>query len=170
MATPGLQIGVEGADKLIAAFRELQSSAQKKHLRKALGQSTKDVLWAARAQVPKRSGLLYKSMGRKVKVSKVTGTLTGFVGARTGFRKAVGVRKRAGYRTSKKGIRVAKAAGAALYADPTRYLHLIELGSKHNRAVHMLQGALTSNRGAVEGYLVSAMNAAVADAAKKGGG
>jgi HK97 gp10 family phage protein len=142
---------VEGLDVVMRAFHALKTSTQKKHLRKALGEASRLTLWAARAQTPKRSGLLYKSLGRKTKVYK-SGVVVAIVGARRGFRKKVGERK----------------DGRPIMADPTKYLHLVELGTHTARAKHVLRDAIRRQGPAIRELIASAMNDALAEAAKGG--
>lgn len=155
---------VEGTEKIAAAFATLKASLQKKHLRKAMNAAGKDVLWAARSETPKRTGILYKSLGRKVKVYKA-GVVVAIVGARMGFRQAVGAYKR----DSRPGTKYPHKAGEPRMVNPVKYLHLVELGAKRTQARRMLANALSRGRPAVQGYLEDAMQAAIAEAAAKGG-
>lgn len=134
---------VEGVQDLIAQLDGLKKSLRNKILRKAVSNAGKTLLWAARARASgfKRTGLLYKSLGRKVKVYP-SGAVVAIVGARKGFKQVIGVRKR----DSRPGTKYPKAAGDPIYADPTKYLHLVELGTRRSRAYEPLKQALETNK------------------------
>lgn len=137
---------VDGIADLMAQLDGLKKSVRNKILRKAVSNAGKTLLWAARARVAgfKRTGLLYKSLGRKVKVYP-SGAVVAIVGARKGFKQIIGVRKR----DSRPGTKYPKAAGDPIYADPTKYLHLVELGTKRSRAYEPLKQALETNKVAI---------------------
>ena len=152
-----VRLQLEGVDALKRQFDALANKLRKKHLKRAMNAASKDVLWAVRARTPKRSKLLYRSLGRKVKVYP-SGNVVAIVGARQGFRQPVGVRKRG------------KKAGETIYANPTKYLHLVELGTSRSEARHMLKDALDSKKAEIQGLIADAVDAAVAEALSKGGG
>ncbi len=153
----------EGSELILAAFQDLDKKVKKKYLKKAQGEVARLVLWAARARTPKRSGssiygsgTLYRSLGQKVKVWS-NGNVTAIVGARLGYDRQVGTRVRG------------KKKGEAIYVRPTKYLHLVELGTSHSRGVHMLQEAFDSQREGISSAVTKAMEDAVNDVGKGGG-
>jgi HK97 gp10 family phage protein len=145
---------VTGVDQTLAAFASVKSSLQKKYLRKAQADNARLVLWAVRGRTPKRRGLLYKSLGRKVKVYRGRNIVVAVVGARTGFRQQVGTRK----------------DGTPIFANPVKYLHLVELGTARSRGHGMIRAALTSTKAQVAANLRQAMESAIADANQPRGG
>jgi hypothetical protein len=157
-------ITLEGDKALRDAFSTLKRSLQKKHLRKAMNAAGKQLLWAVRGRTPKRTGLLYKSLGRKVKTYK-SGIVVAIVGARVGFRKPVGVRQKPGVVRG-----VPRKAGEPIFADPTKYLHLVEGGhSGGAQPKRILAGSLQALGPEVVKLVEAAMQAAIAEAAQKGG-
>lgn len=79
-------------------------------------------------------GLLKKSLGQKVKTYAKSNTVVAIVGPRKGFRKRIGT------------ITRGKNKGQPVYADPVKYAHLVELGTRHSSPKPFLRPA--SNVGA----------------------
>src|SRR5579864_477519 len=94
---------IAGEKEVFAQLDALESKLRKQSLRKAVNAGSSIVLKAVKRRAPvevgggslgrARAGLLKKSLGRKVKAYK-SGVVVGIVGARKGFRKAIGVRTR----------------------------------------------------------------------------
>lgn len=95
-------------------LKNLERRGVEKIQRKAVNAWTIDVNKVAKPRIPKRFGNLRKSYGRKVK--KYGSKVVGLVGARKGFRVQIGVRVRG------------KHKGQPIFADPTKYDHLVEFG------------------------------------------
>lgn len=148
-----------GLEATVKAFDAFPKRLRNKHLRRGMNAVGKDLLWAAKARTPKRTGLLYKSLGRKSKTYRGGAVIVAIVGARKGFRKQVGVR----VFDSRPGTRYPKKAGDPVYADPTKYLHLVNLGTARSRAYRVLQDALRQARAGAKSHL----EAALANAAKE---
>ncbi len=132
---------ITGLDTVRTALQSLPKKLGRKLERKGVGEATKLLLRTAKAQAPTRAsisknmhykgGLLRKSMGRKVKTYRNSGRIVGIVGARKdGFREEIGIRIRG------------KSKGQGFYANPTKYLHLIELGTRRSKATHFLERSL----------------------------
>jgi hypothetical protein len=100
-------------ESLCRRLVDLDKKLAKKSLRAAVNDATKAVLWSAKRKVRKRSGLLYKAMGRLIRVKNTT-RIVGVVGPRAGFGRFIsgGVLNFVG------GKRV----------NPAKYAHLIEYG------------------------------------------
>lgn len=120
---------VEGAKEVLAAIGGLADKLKKKLLKKAVGEAGRLVLKRAKQLVPRDSGLLKKSLGRKVKVYRNTGTAVAIVGPRKGFRQPV---------TRAKG----RWKPRTETADPIKYAHLIEQGTGHSQAKPFLRPAI----------------------------
>lgn len=95
-----------GVPEVLAQLETLKRTARNKHVRKGVNDGTKLLLKVIKAKCPQETGLLKKSLGRKVKAYK--SAIVGLVGPRRGFKREV----RVGNRTE---IR-----------DPAKYAHLAE--------------------------------------------
>lgn len=155
---------VDGLQDILRKLDELPKKLRNKFLRRAVSDAAKLILWSARARTPRRFGILKKSLGRKVKVYRRSGTMVAIVGARVGFKQQVGTRVKA----SRASARYPKAPGDPIYADPTKYLHLVELGTARSKGVHMLRDALQVNKSAIRDKMRDALSNAIADAQKGG--
>ncbi len=102
---------------LLARLDGMKRAVRTRVLRKAIGAGTKIILKVAKSLVPKESGLLRKSLGRKVKVYRNSGIAVGIVGPRKGFRQDV---------TRSKG----KWFPVTAISDPIKYAHLVEFGTQ----------------------------------------
>ena len=141
---------LEGTEALMARLRQVPAKLAKKHLKKAMNAVGSKVAKAAKAKAGAfaRTGQLKRSIGKKVKVYP-SGTVVAVVGARKGFRVAAEkVRSRG------------KNKGGTHYVNPTKYLHLVELGTVRSRARHFLQESLDANRAALESAVADAVGAA----------
>lgn len=130
---------VTGMDAIKAQLRELPRKLAVRLEKKAINEAGKLVLQRAKAMAPVREdrrggykgGLLRKSLGRKVKVYRNRGIIVAIVGARKeGFRRQIGTRR----------------DGTPIFANPTKYLHLVEAGTRHSQAQHFLRKALAEVR------------------------
>src|SRR5262249_13600056 len=122
---------------------------RKKVLRKAINEASKIVLKAAKANVPRASGLLKKSLGRKVKVYRASGTVVAIIGPRTGFKQDV-------HRDGRK---------VAVLANPTKYAHLVERGTRHSPARPFMRPAFESTKPEVQSAMSSIIKAGLDEAA-----
>ena len=153
---------VTGLKEILQAMDDLPKNLRKKHLRKAMSDIAKKILWAAKARTPRGTGLLRKSLGRKIKVYP-SGVVVGIVGARRGFRQQVGER----VKDSRPGTKYPKQAGDPIYVDPTKYLHLVELGTVRSKAAHMLRDALAEGRAMATARFRQALEDAVKESMAK---
>src|SRR4051812_41547264 len=80
MANPPLKL--IGAKELERKLKTLGPRVQKKVLRSAVSAAGTPVLKSARQKAKKQSGLLKKSLGKKVTTNKNTGAVTAIIGAR----------------------------------------------------------------------------------------
>jgi HK97 gp10 family phage protein len=137
MPMPTITARVVGADGIRAVLMELAARRFKKAARKAINECTKVVLAAAKTLVPKRTGSLKKSLGRKVVARKDGGGYVGIVGPR----KDMSAKKRAaaqlafeqGKRKRAPGgpkyRRTVKYRGREFTVNPVLYAHLVEYGT-----------------------------------------
>lgn len=72
-----------GSRELERVFKTLGDRVQRKVTRQAVNVAATPVVRAARSKAPQQSGLLKKSLGKKIKTYKRAGTVVGLVGPRT---------------------------------------------------------------------------------------
>ena len=123
-----------GLRDALNSLKAVKRSAGSRILRKGLAAASKPMLDTARRLVPRRTGLLRKSLGRKIKTYRSTGTVVVMIGPRTGFKRVVRVK---GRRTFQRN-------------DPTHYAHLVERGTVHSRATPFLRPAFDQHKAAGE--------------------
>lgn len=130
-----------GLRDALNSLKAVKRSAGSRILRKALSAASKPMLDTARQLVPRRTGLLRKSLGRRIKTYRSTGIVVVMIGPRTGFKRQI------------KGGRAARRAdvrGKQAYADPTHYAHLVERGTVRSRATPYLRPAFDQHKTAAE--------------------
>ena len=154
------------ADRVVAGLRTLQSRIQRRVCRKACLEGSQALNKRAKSLCPRRitfqtksidgkrvkkhrgeftiavsipgllssiqtydGGLLRKSLGYKVKTYTKTGTAVAVCGPRKGFREQIGVVSRG------------KDKGKPIFADPQKYAHLVENGTRRTSAKPWLRPA-----------------------------
>lgn len=142
-----IQGTVDGMQEAINSLNGVAEKLQKKLAKKAVGEANKHLLRRAKQLVPRDTGLLKKSLGRKVKVERNSGVVVGVVGPRAGF-----------------GRQVTRVAGRknpkTEYADPLKYAHRVELGTRRAGAKPFLRPALDGQQ--------QVIREAVADVIRRG--
>jgi HK97 gp10 family phage protein len=93
---------------LMTKLAALDRKVARKAIRKGLNEAAKVVMWEAKALVPKRTGALRKSIGRKIWVKKGGAAVAAIIGPRKGFRVVY--------------------LGKPI--DPVKYAHLVEFGRR----------------------------------------
>lgn len=141
---------IEGVEALVKSLEDLDAKLRKRVLKKAVGEASKMVLRAAKAGVRKDTGLLKKSLGRKVKVYRHSGVVVAIVGPRKGFKTAV----------------TRKGQAKATFANPTQYAHLVELGTSRSQAFPFMGPAFEQTKAAAR----EAMEEIVAEGLKSAKG
>lgn len=139
-----------GLDGLLGLLRYLPDNIQKKILRPAVQRGSRRLSRTVKSLVPIRTGLLKKAIGARVVWYKKTQTTLGVVGAKHGFRTAIGVRKR----DSGDSARYQYKKGDQIFANPTKYWHLVELGTVRGKALDALKRALDSDGQAIRSDMV----------------
>jgi Bacteriophage HK97-gp10, putative tail-component len=119
----------EGARDVLARLAKLRPGRARTVLRKALNEATKPVLDAAKAQAPRQSGLLKKSLGRIGRTYVRSNAVVFFIGPRTGFRRAVTIKDRVTGKTR------------TMIRNPVNIGHLTEGGRKAVRARRRVLGS-----------------------------
>lgn len=112
---------LSGLEQVVGKLTRLRQGARNKILRKGLDQGTKPVLASAKGKTPRGTGLLKRSMTRKVKVYGANANAVGLVGPRTRLKGVV-------------NITLADGSTKTRTVDPVRYSHLVEGGRKAVRA------------------------------------
>ena len=103
-----MRIESSAINELVAKLASIDRKIGRKALKDGINEGTKVVTADAKAGVPRRTGQLRKSIGRKVWVKKGGAVIYGLVGPRKGFR------------TLYQGK----------YIDPVKYAHLVEFGRR----------------------------------------
>ena len=101
---------------------------------------------------PKESGLLRKSIAKKVKTYATSGTVVAVIGPRAGFGKVVVVDKK---------------TGRTQYRDPLHYSHLVEFGTKSTKAQPFLRPAYDGAKAAALALIESKAREEIAKEAAK---
>lgn len=147
---------------LIDRLVSLDKKAGRAAVKKGLGEVTQKVMWDAKANVPKRSGMLRKSIGRKVITRKDGAKLLGIVKPRGG---SVWVTRPPDYvvqreqRVTKDGKTQYRVARSQLTfrgrrVNPRKYAHLVEFGRVGFTSAKLLS---TGKGGTVYGRRVKAV-------------
>ncbi len=120
---------LEGHIALQRKIANLGSPAtQRRIIRPAVTQALAPINKAAKRKAPVETGLLKKSIGKKVAVVRRTGDIWGGVGIRKGFKQEVTV------------------DGKTEMRNPINYAHLVEFGTKNQPAKPFLRPALDEKR------------------------
>jgi Bacteriophage HK97-gp10, putative tail-component len=118
-----------GAGDVLARLARLRPGRARTVLRRALNEATKPVLDAAKANAPRQSGLLKKSLGRVTRTYVRANSVVSFIGPRSGFRRAVTVKDRVTGRTR------------TMIRNPVNIAHLTEGGRRAVRARRRVLGS-----------------------------
>lgn len=94
---------------LARKLAEVDRKAARKAIRKGVNEATKIVTADAKANVPRKTGLLRKSIGRRVRSYRGGSVISGIVGPRSGFATTLANGKK---------------------VNPAKYAHLVEFGRK----------------------------------------
>ena len=114
-----IAVHVTGANDTAATLAQI-SKICKKWARKTINEGTKQILRTAKPRTAVRTKRLKKSLGRKVKTHRGSGTTYGLVGPRTGY--------------------------AVAGDDPVKRAHFIEKGTRHAAARPFLRPSLEDYR------------------------
>ena len=120
------QVGIviRNFDQSMRTFKRLKGGKQRQALRAGVKAAASLQAKEAKRSTPERTKQLKRSIGWKDKTFSATNTVIGIIGVRRGFA------------TTIKGKRV----------NPAKYLHLVELGTRHSKARHFLREAARATR------------------------
>jgi len=113
-------------------LKGLKAALQKRIVKNGVTKTVQPVNKAVKAACPVRDakdiqgGTLKKSLGYKVD-SKKSGFAKAVIGARRGYKRQVGV------------IKTGPNAGTPVMADPAKYLHLVEYGTRNAPATRFVK-------------------------------
>lgn len=140
-----IQARVEGLDAVLKALAAADKKVRKKGVRKMAAEGGKLVLKRAKQLVPRETGLLKKSLGRKVKAYPKSGVAVAVIGPRNEakFRQQV---------TRTRGRR----APRTLIANPVRYAHLVEGGTRLAGVRPFLAPAVRGQQAAIREAMIRA--------------
>jgi hypothetical protein len=110
---------VIGEREIVLTLKGMKSSKINRMLRLALTYATTPLVQAVKTTAPKESGLLRKSIGRKIKTYAEKSTVA-TVGPRYGFRKWVLIKK---VIFGGKHPHASRLKTIGMYRSPTRYAH-----------------------------------------------
>jgi hypothetical protein len=144
----------DGLDGLLGLIKYLPEKIQKKILRPAVSRGSRRLARTVKSMVPVRTGLLKKSLGIRVVWYRKTNTTLGVIGVRHGFRTAVGVRKR----DSGKNARYQYKKGDQIFVNPTKYWHLVELGTVRSKALDALTRSLNASSQAIRTDMIAKLS------------
>ncbi len=155
---------LQGVLRTLAA---IDKKAARKALRRAVTLAARLVREDAKARLSAqgavRTGLLRKSLGVKLKSNFPKGYVYGVVGPRRGFKREIGqmIEANAIRSLERRGARIDRKP---VYADPVRYAHLVEYGTKHSQAKPFMRPALDENKTRVIDLMTSVIREAIAKA------
>jgi len=139
------EMKLEGIKEAIAGLEGLKAGKQRKYVRRGVTKAgrllAKDVKQRARAI--KQTGLLALSIGSKTWTARDKSAIGVSIGPRTGFRRAIVKKKRGGFKVLSKK-KSAEATGKQTWRDPTKYGHIVELGSRRTAAKPFIRPAVAA--------------------------
>lgn len=144
----------DSLDGTLKTLKWLPRKIADKILKKAVGIASRKLSRAVKNAVPVRTGQLKKSIGARVRMYKNTQIIVGVVGARKGFRVEVGKYKR----DSGKTARYPHKKGDPIIVNPTKYLHLVELGTLRSREFKILENTTNSLKPTIRAEMIKAVN------------
>ncbi len=122
MGKPLVTARMEGQKEFGDRLGALKKKIRRKLVKKSVTAGTKVFVRAAKARAPRRTKLLWKSIGSRQQTYRDSGVVVGIVGPRTGFGREVEVKIK-----NAKGTRVVRRVKR--YQDPVRYGPITETRS-----------------------------------------
>ena len=121
---------VKGVSESLAAFSYLKNGVKNRVVRKAVTAASLPHLQYARkaSEYHDRTKLLRRSMGRRIKTYRESGTTIAVTGARSGFSRFTFKLGEWNPATGIRGIVHKMRAGKYAKVDPRKYSHLVERG------------------------------------------
>lgn len=146
----GRAVTITGLKPLLGKLAGLRSTQARAVRRRALMEASKPILQTAKSLAPVETGLLRRSLGRRVRSYRSGSTIVVIIGPRSGFKQEV---KR------KKGF---------VLANPTKYAHLTEFGTYRTPGTHWLERSEEQTREQVVSKLKEAVAAGIEKEFSKG--
>lgn len=143
-------VSLSGDKALMRKFERLKSTTRRSIGRRAVQAGSTPILKAARKLVRRDTKQMRKSLGRKVKTYRGSGTSVAIIGPRSGFRAVVPDKH-----------------GKPKLREPIYYSHLEEFGTKHSSGSHFLEKALEQNKAAANNAMQSNLAGAIEREAAK---
>ena len=159
-----IKASMSGVDGVLKSIQQLPNNVRRRGMRIALSAAGGEYKTATAARVPRETGLLKRSLGVKVAVpTNPRKTAWVKVGARRGFRQRVERNKRGKLRAVSKQVQTLLPEHAkTIYRNPTRYLHIVEGGSKRGvRAQKFMERATVVASGRASARIAEKLRAAV---------
>jgi hypothetical protein len=144
-----LNVQMTGVKECLAALKDVPAGIQRKHMRIAMNAAGGILKTGAVGRVPKRTGLLKQSLGVKV-TQKKTGDWYVVVGAKRGMSRGIKTTRKGNVRAlSKKATSNLRftPGGSSTRINPTRYLHLVEGGTRSHFVSIKSKRVLAGNGG-----------------------
>lgn len=139
-----IKVELNGLAETLKVLQNVKRAAQGKILRKAAGAMSKILVKEVKARVPVDTGLTRKSIGRRVKTYRKSGTVSAIVGPRTGFKD-----EETGH-------------------DPAKTAHLVEFGTVHSQPEPFMRPSLDASGGRMVSAATEVIKVGLVEAAKRG--
>jgi HK97 gp10 family phage protein len=159
-----LKVSITGVEAAKHAVDQLPTRLRRRAIKFALRDAGKVMLRATKAHVPRETGLLNRSLGIKTAVpTNPKKPAWVKVGARRGFKLPVERNKRGRLRALTKKLAAALPESTQTrFRNPTRYLHLVERGTKNGvKGQRFLERAAVTSRAQVTSAINDKLRAAV---------
>jgi len=139
------KVKIDGLDEINKKLKNLDDKVARKIIKKGINDGTKIVLKEMKSLVPIRTGLLRKSLGRKVKAYRKSKLILGLIGPRMGFVRVINGKK----------------------VDPTNYAHLVEFGHGRVKPKPFVRPARDNTKNSVMASFVTIAKKEITDYARK---
>jgi HK97 gp10 family phage protein len=150
----GVRARLTGLKDVLDRLAHLRKqTTRSKIARRALQMASTPILKTAKRLAPKETGLLRKSIGRRLKTYRRTGTVFVMIGPRYGFKQLVTL-----------------ASGKQHLRNPIKYAHLVELGTANAPPHPFLRPAWDAHKAQAEATIRRIVLEEITAEAAKGGG
>ena len=142
---PDVTIKLEGVQQLLKNLEQFSQTIQRRIVRKAVSAGSTPMLQAVKAAAPRETGLLKKSIGRKVKTYRNSGVVLVIIGPRSGFRTVIDDKPR----------------------NPLMYAHLVEFGTSKAPAKPFMRPAFQAMKQTAQNIIRQKLAEEIEKEAKK---
>ena len=170
---PGImRMDVRGVKDLQRALMGLKAALQRRVMRGAMSKASRVLVKEVKQKVVVETGTLKRSIGFKLFTGKSgadAGTVMSKIGPRRGMARKVALTKKGKLRAfSEKAAAKAGLDRAKMETrNPTRYAHLVELGTAHSPPKSFLRTAIDGSRDMVLGVLRAQIRIGIEREARK---